>query len=705
MKNTFRIVFLACLALFLLFIIRLIDPQPVQIIRAATFDYYQRVLPKEVEKFPISIIDIDEKSLTEIGQWPWPRSILAELLEKLSALQPLVIGFDMVFPESDRLSPSSIVNLLPKETSRLILDRIKLSNSDEELVKSFVELPIVLGTMLNNSVKVNQAGLLKKSQIEWSSNPTKFLPVFSTRTANLKDFETAAKGVGVFTLLPEVDGVVRRVPTLFNLDNEILPAFGLEILRVALADESVNVEVDQAGIDSITTGGITIPTNQRGLTWVQFNQHQKTRFISAVDILKDRVDENSLSGHIFLIGTSASGLLDIKMTPMAQQMPGVEIWAQWLESALFGKLLERPNYAFIAEVLFLVGFGLLLIFLTVKASARLSFCVYFGLTLLCIGFSWWMYSRNYQLFDFTFPVLSAGVLFAFLMLMKFWHEEQQRKQIKNAFSHYLSPSIVDELAANPDQLKLGGESREITSLFTDLQGFTELSEAVEPEQLVSLINRYLDGICHVVINHGGTIDKIIGDAIHAIFGAPKHDSEHADNAVSCALKIDEFCRQFKINNSNKFKFGDTRIGVSSGLAVVGNFGGEQRFDYTAYGDVINTAARIESANQYLGTTISISELTKNLCEEHEFRPIADLTVKGKSGSLMVYEPLTQGSEVSSYLDRYCDVFADLKHKKSNAVLQLKELNNDYPQDMVIKVLLDHVIESNSISVERVLSEK
>ena len=491
---------------------------PIQFLRVSLFDSYQRISPRQIESLPITIIDIDEKSLKEIGQWPWPRVILAELLVKLSALQPLVIGFDMVFPEPDRLSPANIVNLLPKEASGLIFDQIELRNNDEILTESFAGLPIVLGTVLNNSDRFNETNLLKKMQIKWTNSPVDFLSSISARTANLKEFESVAEGVGVLTLLPEVDGVVRRIPTLYNVGNEILPAFGLELLRVALAGKTINIVVDKAGIDSITTGGITIPTNQQGLTWIHFNRHQETRFVSAVDILKDRVEGNSLSGHVFLVGTSANGLHDVKMTPMAQQMPGVEIWAQWLESALFGELLERPNYAFTAEILFLVGFGLLLIFLTVKSSARMSIVVYLLLTLLSIGFSWWMYTSKFQLFDFTFPVLSAGVLFALLMLVKFWYEEQLRKQIKNAFSHYLSPSIVDELAADPKQLKLGGESREITSLFTDLQGFTKLSETVEPEQLVSLINQYLDGICHVVINHGGTIDKIIGDAIHAIFG-------------------------------------------------------------------------------------------------------------------------------------------------------------------------------------------
>ncbi len=705
MKTVQNTALLASFILLLMIGVRLNDPKPVEVIRAATFDYYQRVLPRKLERFPITIIDIDEKSLAEIGQWPWPRTILVALLEELAKLQPLVIGFDMIFPEPDRLSPDNIAKIFANQELPVVINEEKLVNNDLVFAGAISNQPVVLGTMLGISERNNDLSNASKTRFNWNQNPKNYIPSLSSRISNLPELEQSTDSIGVLNLLPEVDGVVRRVPTLYRVYDEVWPSFGIELLRAALFAESVDVVVDQAGIDSITIAGIKLPTNKHGLTWLQFNQHQEDRFVSAVDIINGQYEPDLFFGHIFLIGTSASGLHDIKKTPMTQQMPGVEIWAQWLESALFGNLLERPNYALEAEILFLLFSGFLLILLTIRASARSSLFVYLLVTLVAIGFSWWMYTNKFQLFDVSFPVMSVGVLFAWLMLMKFWQEEKQRKEIKNAFSHYLSPSIVNELASDPSQLKLGGELREITCLFTDLQGFTKMSEKVEPEELVELINHYLDGICQIVINQGGTIDKIVGDAVHAMFGAPKQDSKHAENAVNCALQIDQFCRQFQVENSHESEFGETRIGVNSGLAVVGNFGGKQRFDYTAYGDTINTAARLESANQYLGTTICVSNSTKKLCANHVFRPVADITVKGRSESIMVYEPLASDSIVHGYFTKYSEIFFGIQNQTDSAIDELKKLHDEFPNDKVIERLLDTISQSKIISVKKVLSEK
>ena len=467
--------------------------------------------------------------------------------------------------------------------------------------------------------------------------------------------------------------------------------FGVELIRVALKTDQVKVNVDKAGIDSLEVGGITIPTNAGGLTWVHFNPHQDRRFISATDILNERIAPESLAGHIVLIGASAGGLHDIKMTPMAQQMSGVEIWAQWIESSLFGQLLKRPNYIFTSELLFVFLVGQLLIFLTYKSRARTSLLVFSVLTVACIWFSWWLYSTKLQLFDISFPLLTVGLLFALLMYMKFHKEEQQRKQIRDAFSHYLSPTIVDEISRNPQTLKLGGEIRTITSLFTDLEGFTLLSETSEAESLVDLINQYLDGICQVIIKHDGTIDKIIGDAVHAIFGAPHNLVSHAEKAVDCALAIDTFSQQFRQQQlSRGFSVGMTRVGVNSGEAVVGNFGGRVRFDYTAYGDTVNTASRIEAANQYLGTRICVAKSTVELCKNHLFRPIAQVTVKGKQDKIMVYEPNSENLSERAFNKEYDNAFALLNTLNPAAHDEFKKLSEKFPDDFVIKVHLEHI---------------
>ena len=702
MRRFFNLFLIINLILIVLIGVRLWDPLPVQIARTSLFDLYQRLAPRHVETLPVTVIDIDEKSLSELGQWPWPRTLLTSLVEKLSHAQPLVIGFDILFAEPDRLSPSNLVNILPEQALTQPLDAIKNIDNDESFSQAIANNPIVLGTLIVDSDSGDYAHDDMNAKVAWDLQAKLSLPQMAGRLGNLPVLESPAHGVGVLTLFQEPDGVVRRVPTIFKIGENYWPSFGVELLRVALKAEKVKVNIDKAGIDSLEIGGIIVPANANGLTWVHFNKHQDKRFISATDILHDRVDLETLSGHILLVGASAGGLHDIKMTPMAQQMSGVEIWAQWLETSLFGQLLQRPNYIFISELMFVFLVGQLLIFLTFKAKARTSLLVFSTLVIVCGWFSWWLYSQKLQLFDISFPILTAGLLFAILMYLKFHKEEQQRKQIRDAFSHYLSPTIVDEISRNPQALKLGGEVRVITSLFTDLEGFTLLSEKFEAETLVDLINQYLDGICREIIKHEGTVDKIIGDAVHAIFGAPHKLSNHADKAVECALAIDKFSQQFRQQQLKQgFNLGVTRVGVNSGEAVVGNFGGQVRFDYTAYGDTINTASRIEGANQHLGTRICVTQTSIELCKKHAFRPVAQLTVKGKQDQIMVYEPI-DNSLVRSYLEEYKAAFALLNESDPAAYAEFKKLSKNNPDDLVIAAHLKN-LDSGQPGIKREIS--
>ena len=689
MSRFVNLVVIVNVVLLLLIGIRLWDPLPVQIVRTSIFDLYQRLEPRTTERLPVTIIDIDEKSLDEQGQWPWPRHTLTQLLEKLAIAQPLVVGFDTVFPEPDRLSPSTMLQSLAEQTDIRQLESLTMLDSDEMFAEVISRQPVVLGTMLSPEQKQRQHSPLLPEKFSYTDDPTPYLPFVEGRLANLSDYESKANGVGVLTLLPEPDGVVRRVPTVFRIGDSIWPSLGVELLRIALKAETITINVDKAGIDSLLINGISIPTNEKGLTWVHFNEHQPERFVSATDVLNDRINLDSFNGHIVLIGASAGGLHDIKMTPMAQQMSGVEIWAQWLESSLFGRLLQRPNYIFIGEMLFVFMVGQLLIFLTLRARARTSLLVFLGLVFSSGLFSWWLYTEKAQLFDFSFPLLSVGMLFALLMYMKFYKEEQQRKQIRNAFSHYLSPSIVDELSRNPEKLKLGGEVRTITSLFTDLEGFTLLSESFDAEQLVDLINQYLDGICHLVIQHEGTVDKIIGDAVHAIFGAPQYSKKHAQQAIQCALAIEDFSQEFREQQlARGYQLGLTRIGINSGEAIVGNFGGEVRFDYTAYGDTVNTASRLESANQFIGTSICVAKATVELYKQQLFRPIAQLSVKGKSELINVFEPIRVSSQKQGYLEKYLQAFSLLEKKDPSAHESFMALARQFPNDRVIKKHLE-----------------
>ena len=264
--------------------------------------------------------------------------------------------------------------------------------------------------------------------------------------------------------------------------------------------------------------------------------------------------------------------------------------------------------------------------------------------------------------------------------------------LHNTFSLYLSPVLVEDLVAHPDKLRLDGESRELTSLFTDLEGFTSLSEKLAPEQLVDVLNRYLDGMCNVAINHNGTIDKIIGDALHVIFGAPNSLENHAQSAYECALEMDRFSQAFNEELKREGKtFALTRIGVNTGSAVVGNFGGKARFVYTAYGDTINSAARLESLNKYLGTRICVSHETVKRCSGKTVRPVGNVIVKGKSHAIEVFEPLDDDSLSLTYMDDYVMTYQLIEAKDPSAKAQIEKLFALYPEDPLIRLYHERIV--------------
>ena len=701
-SKTRTVIYLLLLALI---VIRFWDPTPVAAARASLFDFYQRVSPRPAEKLPVSIIDIDEKSLSELGQWPWPRSKLAELIDKLFAFSPSVIGLDFVFPEADRLSPANLIKSWGDDG--VIVDQLLplIPDYDQQFANSIKGKPIILGRMLQNTdeTQSKMAGIGTDSKFHFrGGRPLQFIPNADIVVGNLPELEKAAAGIGILTLLPEPDGIVRRVPTLQRVGENVFPSFGVEVLRVALQSEQITVNSDAAGIDSLDIGGIAIPTDSNGLTWIYFNDHRSERNISASDVLQNRLDPDTLTGHIVLIGTSAIGLYDIKPTPMGGHMPGVEIWGQWLESVLFDQPLKRPNYIFVAELIELLLVCVMMIWLVSIANARNSLLAFVAVSAASISLSWWLFQTHRILFDFSFPLFSGGTLFTALVLLNLWKEERNRKQIRNAFSHYLSPALVDDLAVHPEHLRLSGENRNLTSLFTDLEGFTELSEKVQPGQLVDTINRYLDGMCNIAIYHGGTIDKIIGDALHIIFGAPHEISDHPKKAITCAIEMENFSQSYYEEVIRQGgQFGLTRIGVNTGDAVVGNFGGSRRLVYTAYGDTINIASRLEGVNKYLGTRICVAEETMKRCPDQLFRPAAEIIVKGKSKVLAVFEPVIDESQISHYLNDYLEAYHAMKENKEPALELFATLANTYPDDGLVQLHYKRL--SNDQSVDMVIT--
>ena len=628
--------------------LRVLDPPPLQEVRLRTFDFYQSLRPRQTESRPVVIVDIDEASLKDIGQWPWPRTIVADLVTKLTQLGAVAIGFDVIFAEPDRMSPSiaatSFRNLDEETRNKLQ----SLPNNDEVLAQAIRRSRVVVG-------QVGAATPAPRSQAEAAlqtgfavrgPDPSRFLVTFAGLLRNIAPIEQAAAGRGVFSILPERDGIVRRVPIIMQAQGSMVPSLTMEMLRVVTNSGAMLVRTDQAGVQSVAVPGLQVPTDQNGRFWIHFNGHDPARYVSAKDVLQGRVPRDRVEGKLVLIGTSATGLLDVKATPVSAAIPGVEVHAQVLESALTKSLLTYPNYAVGAELLAAALVGLAIII--VAPMVRASIAIALGAIVIpaLIGASWYLFSQYNLLLDFTYPLMASLFVYLTLIFVNYFQEQKQRQQIRAAFGFYLSPALVEELARSPEKLVLGGEERRMTVLFSDVRGFTTISESYkhDPQGLTRLMNRFLTPLTNAIIERNGTIDKYIGDAIMAFWNAPLDDPQQEINACEAALEMlaraDKLNRQFKHEadqNGGTYRPLHVGIGLNTGPCVVGNMGSDFRFNYSVLGDTVNVASRLEGRTKDYRIPIVIGAGTEqNAREKFATLEIDRIQVKGKTQSETVF---------------------------------------------------------------------
>ncbi len=679
--------------------LRAMDPPLLQSARLGVFDSFQRLSPRPYKQVPVRIVDIDDESLASLGQWPWPRTLLSRLLLRLSKLNAAAVCFDIVFSEPDRTSPGNYLLLLhdqdiePDTRARIAA----LPDHDKMFAESIASAPVVLG-FPGSTQNIERKPKLIAGMAHAGTDPRQLVEEIPGAIANLALFEDRASGQGSFALGNREGGLVRRVPLLQNIGGVLYPSFGLEALRVAQGASTIIVRAsdasgevligDAVNIQAIRVGALEIPVTADGHIWMHFTGPVAERSVSALQVLEKPVEEllELIQGQIILIGTSAAGLKDLRSTPVSAFEAGVGIHAQAIEQMLLDWRLDRPGWANGAEIVALMSMGLFLLLLLPRAGALWSALL--GLLAMVAGLviSWIAFTEFRLLIDPVYPSLAAILVYLAVSSIGYLRAEHDKRQMRDAFRSFLAPTLVDQLVESPEKLRLGGESRELTFLFTDISGFTAFTEASTPEHLVSLLNDYLDRMCAIVMDHGGTIDKIVGDAIHAIFNAPLDLPDHAARAVACALDLDRESEDFVVRHSTpELAFGETRIGVNTGPAIVGNFGGHRRFDYTAHGDPINTAARLESVNKHLGTRVCIAASTVRHCPEQAFRPIAELVLKGKTQSVAAFIPITWAQTKESLYQDYARFYEQLQHKEPSLLALAEKLQSKYPDDPLIKL--------------------
>ena len=672
MKKVFsfeRIVGLLMLIALLVF--SRLDPYPVEFLREKSFDIYQQIKPRPLPKPEdrlVAIIDIDERSLREVGQMPWSRKTMAQLVASLHNYGVGVTAFDIVFAEPDRMNPKGVVDALVGIDDDVRAKIMKLESNDEVFGRMVSQANVVLGQAGYWDLLPNNAGEPFKKSVavrklsKGTPEPTEFLTSVPTLIRNLPVLEKNTKGVGMFSLNPSIDGIIRQVPLVTKHEGHLYPALSIEAIRVGFGVSTLMAEVSPFGISAIGVApkskvkpkGLKIPTNEKGMVRPYFAPHDQSMYVSASDVLNGTADKSKIAGKIAFIGTSAVGLLDIRSTPIDPIIPGVEVHAQVVENALaidrdLGAVvsadwfLKRPKLIKGGELILVALGGLLMIIIAPMLGATRSLAVFLVLSASAVGGSWYLFAEQRVLLDATFAVISTFLLYSTLTYMSFTREEAAKRQTRDAFSKYLSPDMVNVVAENPDQLKLGGQKRDMTLLFCDVRGFTTISEQFDAEGLTKLINKLLTPLTNVILARKGTVDKYMGDCIMAFWNAPLDDAEHARNGCVSALKMLEEMEplntrleQEAIEEGRKHIPLKVGLGLNSGECVVGNMGSDQRFDYSVLGDTVNLASRLEGQSKTYGVRIVLGNSTHDQVPTMATIELDLIKVKGKTEAVRIF---------------------------------------------------------------------
>ncbi|WP_417793181.1 CHASE2 domain-containing protein [Terasakiella pusilla] len=658
--------------------IQVLDPYPVQFMRNKVFDMYQRAEPREVKSRPVTIVDLDEESLATVGQWPWPRSIIGDMVANLFRMGAGVVAFDMAFPEPDRLSPNMIADNVAGLDPALEEQLRSLPSNDEYFANIIRQTRVILGQAGFDREIEDQVHRppVKKSIGFRGEKPNAFVPSLPSLVRNVPVLEEAAAGHGFFSLFPENDGIVRRVPTLFQFDGDIYTGLSIEMLRVATGRQTILATANSNGVESVAIKkGLILPTDQKGRVWPHFSKHDKAKYVSARDVLSGVVDPAMIKGKLILVGTSAVGLLDIRSTPVEGTLPGVEVHANVIESVFDQAFLERPNNMNGAEFLLTLAVGLILIILVPMIGAKWTLILFALIAGGSGATSWYLFSEKKMLFDAGFAMFATLGIYVQLTYMGYAAEEAQKKQVRSAFSHYMSPALVERLAEDPSGLKLGGENRPMTLLFCDVRGFTSISELFDAEGLTKLINKFLTPLTNVILNRQGTIDKYMGDCIMAFWNAPLDVENHErEGCLSALAMIDSLVEVNERLEKEAEEEGRPHIplkigiGLNTGVCCVGNMGSDQRFDYSVLGDPVNLASRLEGQSKAYGVTIVIGENTyKNVldlaCIELDL-----IQVKGKTEAVRIYSVLgddtvAQKPEFIAYADHHAKLLQAYRNQE------------------------------------------
>jgi len=687
------------------------------------------------------IVALDDKSIERIGRWPWPRSRMADLINKISTGKPRVIGFDIIFSEPEVSADLKQIRTLRerynvlglerqsdqgRRFSKLLEEQERKADNDYLLGEAIrgsgsvvlamffdgVDAPVLHPEAAPASrvpaVKGPTAGVvttgrpappyLRKSEFKLLKNKevTRLIPpiVAANLTAPLEVLGKYALAVGHANMRPDIDGVARWEILLVQYQGSYYPSFAFQVARTYLGVPPDEIIANFG--EGIEINDMLVPTDERMRMLINYNGYSNTfpRY-SFTDVLDGRVPPETFQGKAVLVGATATGLYDQKVTPLSKALPGVEKHANVVENIIHASFLERADWMTFLDLFFVLLFGLgsgVVLPRLPKLWGPL-----FSLVLLggYFYFAYVMFAKYRMWLNLIYPSFSIVLCFVGVISYRFMTEEREKRKVKGAFQQYLNPSVVNEVLKNPQMLKLGGEKRELTVLFSDIRGFTSVSEKLEPEALVHLLNEYLTAMTDLILAKDGLLDKYMGDAIMAVFGAPIPQPDHAHRACTVALdmlsELKRLQARWKEQNIPVFDIG---VGVNTGPMVVGNMGSSKRFDYTVTGDSVNLGSRLEGANKQYHTNVIISEFTCNVIKgAFHVRELDSVRVVGKKMPVRIFELRGksdgQGNQEGEFLQVYTEGMGCYRDRQWERSVELfTKALGIYPTDSVCKLYIE-----------------
>ncbi|WP_319765175.1 adenylate/guanylate cyclase domain-containing protein [Maridesulfovibrio sp.] len=692
------------------------QPPILQFVDYKIYDQYMRSSSVGQKTSIPVIVDIDEESLAELGQWPWPRYRMALLLAKIQQAGALSTGLDILIGEPDRTSPANIRNSLRQELGVTVdfkgLPK-GLMDNDKVLADILKQGRFVLGFYFDfleqeKAPSVHDLPCFAKP-VSIAQIRAKGAPELKYLTLNALDaicplpvLAKASPLCGFYNTITDYDGVVRRVPLIITYDGKQYPSLALATLMKAIGRKNILVKTSSIGIESIRLGKTTIPVDSKGQMMIRYRGGMKEfPYYSAKDILSGKVGEKELKGKIVFMGTSAAGLRDLRVTPFVSDYPGVEVHATIVDNILAKNFILNPDWVPGLELLLVIAAGIASMILLTWSRSLWMILPIAGLGTAIVYGSIHIFRQYDAYLTPMYSLIALALNFTLLTLIKFWREEGQKKFLQATFSSYLAPELIDEMFSNREMPELGGEARQVTAYFTDIQSFSTFSEKLTASQLVELLNEYLSVMTDILIEEKGTLDKYEGDAIIAFFGAPMDVPDHALRACRVAVKMQQAGLELRDKWANEIQLPDepdrntknfpeeqwakgekwpkvvhnmrTRIGVNSGEIVVGNMGSSMRMNYTMMGDAVNLAARLEEGAKQFGIFTAVSHFTLDqevevdgethkIIDLVEARLIDNIQVVGKNEPVRIYELVAMKGGLTENEEILFDLFAKAREE-------------------------------------------